>query len=87
MIGPILMGATLIVMGAMGYAVSTTLARWGANWHWTLRDEEKPAYASRKRQTLRIGAICFIALGGALIVMGLLTALVTGRWVWSLLAV
>ena len=87
MIGPILMGTTLIVMGLTGYAISITLARWGANWHWTLRDEQKPAYASRNRQTLRIGAICFMALGGALIIMGLLTALVTGRWVWSSLAV
>lgn len=80
---PILIGCTSLVFGLLALAVSPALARFATNGHWFLRDEQKPAYESKKRQTLRIMSICFVTVGGGLIVVGLLTGLVTGQWVWS----
>ncbi len=87
MIGPLLMGAVAIVFGLRILAISGTLARWAANRHWTLHDAHMDSYSAKKRQTIRIGAMCFMSIGGALLLMGLLSGLITGRWVWSSLAV
>ncbi|MFJ4030157.1 hypothetical protein ACIPWF_22685 [Paenarthrobacter sp. NPDC089989] len=83
MIGPILLGTTCVLFGLLIYAISGPLSRWATDWHVYLREEQKPSYFAKKLQTIRIGAICFLAAGGAMVLMGLLVGLISGHWTWS----
>ena len=81
-----LMGAVAVMFGLFVCAISNALSTWAANWHLTLRDEQKPSYAARKRQAIRIGAVCFMSFGGAILLVVLLVGLLSGRWHWITIA-
>lgn len=76
MLGLVLMGTLWAGIGLFAFAVSGPLASWAANWHWTLREEQKPSFVAKKRRTIRTGAVCFMSLGTALVLLGLLTGLI-----------